>query len=70
MIYSLVLSWLVRERDAGGLSWTLERFRPGQEAVAEAAALARELGATEAMALLLEASGQRRPAGKAKRFDL
>lgn len=65
-----VLSWLVRERDAGGLSWTLERFRPGQEAVAEAAALARELGATEAMALLLEASGQRRPAGKAKRFDL
>ena len=36
----------------------------------EAAALARELGATEAMALLLEAAGQRRPAGKAKRFDL
>lgn len=65
-----VLRWLVRERDAGGLAWTLERFHPDPDAVAEAAALARELGATEAMALLLEVSGRRRPAGRTKRFDL
>lgn len=64
-----VLSWLVREREAGGLAWTLEQFRPEREGVAEAAALARELGATEAMALLLEA-GRQRPAGKTKRFEL
>lgn len=63
------LSWLVRERDAGGLAWTLERFRPERESVAEAAALARDRGATEAMALLLEA-GRQKPAGRTKRFDL
>ena len=64
-----VLRWLVREGDSGGLAWTLERFRPDREAVAEAAALARDRGATEAMALLLEA-GRQRPAGRTKRFDL
>ncbi len=63
------LAWLVTERDAESLRIFLERVKPGPEALSEGCALARELGAAEALALLLEAR-HRAGAGVRRRFDL
>lgn len=49
------LAWLLGERDTESLSFLLEQAKPGPEALGSGCALARELGATEALALLLEA---------------
>lgn len=63
------LAWLLAERDTESLHFLLERVRPGPEALAGGCALARELGAAEALALLLEAR-HRAGAGARRRFDL
>ena len=62
------LTWLLGERDTESLSFLLERAKPGPEALAGGCALARELGATEALALLLEA--RHRTGGARRRFEL
>ena len=63
------LTWLLGERDTQGLHFLLERVKPGPEVLAGGCALARELRASEALALLLEAR-HRAGAGAARRFDL
>lgn len=63
------LAWLLAERDTESLHFLLERVKPGPEALAEGCALARELGAAEALAALLEAR-HRAGAGARRRFDL
>lgn len=63
------LAWLLTERDTANLPFLLKRAEPGPEALANGCALARELGASEALALLLEAR-HRTGAGMARRFDL
>lgn len=65
-----VLCWLLREGDTRGLSWYLEGFPPGREALIDALALSRTLGRPEATAVLLEQQHRRFPAGRAKTFDL
>lgn len=64
------LRWLLAERDTAGLVFLLERTAPDRETLAEACALARESGAAEAQAILLEERHKRFPAGLDKRFDL
>ena len=63
------LTWLLTERDTESLHFLLERVKPGPEALAGGCALARELGASEALALLLEAR-HRTGAGVRRRFEL
>ena len=63
------LAWLLRERDTESLRFLLERVMPEPSALSDGCALARELGAAEALALLLEAR-HRTGAGAARRFDL
>lgn len=65
-----VLRWLLREGDARGLSWYLERFAPQRGELSEALELARTMGRVEETALLMEQQHRRFPAGRAKRFDL
>ncbi len=64
------LAWLVGERDAEGLAFLLRQIMPGTEPLAAACALARSSGATECLALLLEAQRRLVPAGRAKTFEL
>ena len=63
------LVWLIAERDAAHLRFLLERVKPGAEVLGTGCALARELGASEALALLLEAR-HRAGAGGQRRFEL
>ena len=63
------LAWLLRERDVANLPFLLKRAEPGPEVLAGGCDLARELGASEALALLLEAR-HRSGAGAERRFDL
>lgn len=63
------LAWLLRERDTVNLPFLLKQVEPGPEALANGCALARELGASEALALLLEAR-HRSGTGAERRFDL
>ena len=63
------LVWLIGERDAAHLRFLLERVKPGAEVLGTGCALARELGASEALALLLEAR-HRAGAGGRRRFEL
>ena len=63
------LVWLIGERDAAHLRFLLERVKPGGEVLGTGCALARELGASEALALLLEAR-HRAGAGGQRRFEL
>ena len=65
-----VLTWLLESRDAQGVAFLLRQAPPDREALAAACALARELGAAEALALLLEDQHKRFPAGRRRTFDL
>ena len=64
------MRWLLAERDPGGLRFLLDRTAPDREALAEACAMAREQGAAEALAILLEEQHRRFPMGMDKSFDL
>ena len=62
-------AWLLEQRDGEGLAFLLRTAELSREALAQSCELARQLGQTEAVALLLEAQRRRRPAAR-KRFDL
>lgn len=64
------LRYLLEEGDAPGVAFLLGEVRPGREALAAACAAARELGAAEALALLLEEQHRRFPAARSRRFEL
>lgn len=62
--------WLVGERDMAGLAFLLKTAEPDQAALSAACDLARETGAAEALALLLEQQRDAAPRGLDKTFDL
>ena len=62
--------WLLAERDPAGLRFLLARTEPTRELLSGACALAREEGAPEALAILLEEQHKRFPSGLDKTFDL
>ena len=64
------MGWFIDQRDADGLSWSLPLLQPDRDALSAACALARETGATEALALLLEERHRRFAAGSSAAFDL
>lgn len=64
------VDWLLEEKDMVGLSFLLERTALSWETLAAACQRAREAGAAEAVALLLEEQHRRFPAGGNKSFDL
>ena len=64
------MGWFIDQRDADGLSWALPLLQPDRDALSAACALARETGATEALALLLEERHRRFAAGSSAAFDL
>ena len=64
------LRWLLAERDTAGIAFLLERTAPDRETLSDACALARESGAAEAQAIILEEQHRRFPAGLDKCFDL
>lgn len=61
-------AWLLEQRDGEGLAFLLRTAELSRTALAQSCELARQLGQTEAVALLLEAQRQR-PAVR-KRFEL
>ena len=61
---------LLRARDVPGLRFLLERTAPEEPVLSAALALARDLGETEALAVLLEERRRRFPSGFEKTFDL
>ncbi len=63
-------AWLLEERDAAGLRFLLDQAPPDRETLSAACAMAREQGAAEALALLLEERRRRFPGGLQKTFDL
>ena len=62
--------WLLAQRDPAGLRFLLARTEPTRELLSAACALAREEGAPEALAILLEEQHKRFPSGLDKTFDL
>lgn len=62
--------WLLDEKDPGGLRFLLKRVELDKAALTEACAIAREQGAAEALAILLEEQHKRFPSGMNKTFDL
>ena len=62
--------WLVGERDMPGLAFLLRTAEPEAAELAAARDLARESGAAEALALLLEQQRDEAPRGLDKTFDL
>lgn len=65
-----IVRWLLEERDPDGLRFLLARVEPDRDALAAACAMAREQGAAEALAILLEEQHRRFPGGLDRRFDL
>ena len=63
-------AWLVRERDLPGLAFLLKAAKPDRAALAAASTLARELGVSGALALLLEQQRDTAPQGLDRTFDL
>jgi hypothetical protein len=63
-------AWLLEERDSAGLAFLLRRTEPDRTTLEEACAAARQSGASEALALLLEERHRRFSAGAEKCFDL
>ena len=61
---------LLAEKDAAGLAFLLTQTEPDRETLAAAAATAREAGAAELLAILLEEQHRRFPVGRMKTFDL
>lgn len=64
------VDWLLAERDMAGLAFLLNRTAPDRDTLAAACQRAREAGAAEAVALLLEEQHRRFPAGGNRSFDL
>ena len=64
------IRWLLAERDTRGIAFLLTRLKLGRDELAEACTLARENGAAEALALLLEERHRRFPVGAEKTFEL
>ena len=64
------IEMLLAEKDAGGLAFLLSRTEPDKETLAAAAATARDMGAPELLAILLEEQHKRFPVGRMKTFDL
>ena len=64
------VDWLLAERDMAGLAFLLSRTAPDRDTLAAACQRAREAGAAEAVALLLEEQHRRFPAGGNRSFDL
>jgi len=64
------LRWLVGERDIPGLKLFLSFGAPSAADLSEACELARRQGATETVALLLEETHRKFPAGADKTYDL
>ena len=64
------VDWLLAERDMAGLAFLLNRTEPDRDTLAAACQRAREAGAAEAVALLLEEQHRRFPAGGNRSFDL
>ena len=64
------ICWLLEEKDPDGLRFLLERAEPDKATLTEACAIAREQGAAEALAILLEEEHKRFPSGLNKSFDL
>ncbi len=62
--------WLLEEKDPAGLRFLLDRVEPDKATLTEACAIAREQGAAEALAILLEEQHKRFPSGMSKTFDL
>ena len=62
--------WLLAERDPDGLRFLLERVEPDKATLQEACSIAREQGAAEALAILLEEQHKRFPSGLNKTFEL
>lgn len=65
-----VLCGLVKAGSGADVAFFLREGTPGGEALEAACALARELGRSEALALLLEEQHRRFPPGRRKAFDL
>ena len=65
-----LLRWLVQEGDQAGAAFLLRTVKLSDEALSDACGLARNLGRTETVALLLEEQHKRAPAGKGRRFEL
>ena len=64
------VDWLLAEWDMAGLAFLLNRTAPDRDTLAAACQRAREAGAAEAVALLLEEQHRRFPAGGNRSFDL
>lgn len=64
------MNMLLAARDGGGLAFLLAQTEPDRELLASAAATAREMGAAELLAILLEEQHKRFPVGRMKTFDL
>ena len=64
------VDWLLAERDMAGLAFLRNRAAPDRDTPAAACQRAREAGAAEAVALLLEEQHRRFPAGMDKSCDL
>lgn len=62
--------WLLEQRDLTGLHALLEQARPDRETLSAACALAREMQAPEAVAMLLEEQHRRFPPAATRSFDL
>ena len=60
----------MEEQNPRGLAFLLRQADLSREELAEAAALAREQGSTELLAILLEAQHRRGARGLEKSFDL
>jgi len=64
------MEMLLAERDGAGLAFLLTQTEPDKEMLAAAAAEARDMGAAELLAILLEEQHKRFPVGRMKTFDL
>ena len=62
--------WLLEQRDLTGLHALLEQTQPDRETLSAACALAREMQAPEAVAMLLEEQHRRFPPAAVRSFDL
>ena len=65
-----VLAWLLEERNSRGLAWFLPLSGADAAALRTAAELARQMGLTEPLALLLESLREKPSGGLHKSFDL
>ena len=62
--------WLLEQKDPDGIRFLLECTQPDRQTLTDACALAREKGAAEALALLLEEQHRRFDGGTRKEFAL